>query len=308
MNRIFYRGKLTPIVKSVMISNNIIAMINGRAADKEAMKNRIKAGYEGDYSDDVNRYDELCLEHYNILAENLIKKDTDCRNKTAIDAGCGTGVLAGLLLERGASRVACIDFSNRMLELCRNKFDKIKSSSVRIVYKQADIMDLPFDDNSFDLAVSGMVLGLTTDHQKFISELHRVLKPGGHIAVSTHGPEWYYEIVETSSRFLLMNYLLQAFGSTGGIEFWPLTERMARNIMKKAGFSDITVRRYKETMNFNSGGESWDFFAACSTAWFLEVVDPDERKDAFNRIRDYFVRKKVTRVTYDALMLNAVKK
>lgn len=306
MNRIFYKGRLSPLLKTGIISNNVIAMINGRAADKEAIKNRIKSGYEAAYSDDVNRYDELCLDHYNKLAENLIK-DIACENKTTLDAGCGTGILTRLLLERGASRIACIDFSKQMLDQCRKKFDKIHSYSGRIEYAQSDILDLHFKDDSFDLAVSGMVLGLTTDHQKFISELHRVLKPGGHIAVSTHGPEWYYQIVENVSRFFLINYPLQMIGSTSGIECWPLTEGMARNIMKKAGFSDINIRRYKDVLNFNNGGETWDFFAACSAAWFFELVDPGERKNAFKKIRDYFIKKKVTSVTYDALMIHAKK-
>lgn len=307
MPRLFYKGKLSPLLKVGLISNNIIAWMNGNSRDTGSIKKRIQDGYEAAFSDDVSKYDELTLSHYVELAERLLD-GIDCRDKTVIDVGCGTGILSNMLLERGARKVVCIDFSQYMIEQCKIKFSTMGYSSEKIEFRRADAEKLPFEDNMFDLAVSGMMLGLVVDQGKIISEMYRVLQPGGRIAVSTHGPEWYYEIVETLSMCLLRYYTKLNLGSSGGVEFWPITENIFHRILTNEKFVDTTIKIHKGHLNFKDGKEAWAFFAACSSAWFLGVFKPEERQKVIATVNAYFLKKKTTSVTYEALMGYGTKK
>jgi len=64
MPPIFWTGKLSLTMKVLVNTSNLLAWISGNARDTFAMKQRMKRGYEGTYSSDISRYDELGLEHY----------------------------------------------------------------------------------------------------------------------------------------------------------------------------------------------------------------------------------------------------
>ena len=92
-----------------------------------------------------------------------------------LDAACGTGDLA-VAAERAGGTVTGLDFSERMLERARSK-----SSSIEWV--QGDVMELPFEDGSFDAATIGFGIRNVSDLEGGLRELARVLRPGGRFAV-----------------------------------------------------------------------------------------------------------------------------
>ena len=91
-------------------------------------------------------------------------------------------------------------------------------------------------------------------------------------------------------------------GTSGGVECHNLTEELFYKMLNSEGFVNITTKSHKGVLTFKNGGEVWDFFAACSSAWFLELFDDQERERAVRTIRDYFIKKNLTSVTYDAVM------
>ncbi|HKP10426.1 MAG TPA: bifunctional demethylmenaquinone methyltransferase/2-methoxy-6-polyprenyl-1,4-benzoquinol methylase UbiE [Gaiella sp.] len=92
-----------------------------------------------------------------------------------LDACCGTGDL-GLAAEREGGIVTGLDFSARMLERARQKSDSI-------VWVEGDLLALPFDDGSFDTATVGFGVRNVSDLDAALAELHRVLRPGGRLAI-----------------------------------------------------------------------------------------------------------------------------
>jgi len=92
-----------------------------------------------------------------------------------LDAACGTGDLA-VAAERAGGTVTGLDFSERMLERARSK-----SSSIEWV--QGDVMELPFEDGSFDAATIGFGIRNVSDLEGGLRELARVLRPSGRLAV-----------------------------------------------------------------------------------------------------------------------------
>jgi demethylmenaquinone methyltransferase/2-methoxy-6-polyprenyl-1,4-benzoquinol methylase len=95
--------------------------------------------------------------------------------KRALDVATGTGDLAIALARRGADVVGS-DFSEGMLERAR-----AKSGAVR--WEQANALALPYADNVFDAATVGFGARNFSDLRQGLSEMARVVRPGGRVVV-----------------------------------------------------------------------------------------------------------------------------
>jgi SAM-dependent methyltransferase len=105
------------------------------------------------------------------------------RGKDALDAGCGHGWYAGWLLSNGA-RVVAVDCSARMAALA----DERLAGRARVIHADVSNLRSVFDDETFDLVLSSLVLHYIADLSKAFSELARVLRPNGILVFSTHHP------------------------------------------------------------------------------------------------------------------------
>ncbi len=104
---------------------------------------------------------------------------------TAIDLCCGTGAGIAMLRPRCRRLVVGIDFSQGMLEIARRILVET-SHKAKIELVRGDVLSLPFDA-AFDLAVSFGAFGhiLPKDEPRFVSEIARVLRPGGRFVFIT---------------------------------------------------------------------------------------------------------------------------
>lgn len=101
-----------------------------------------------------------------------------------LDIPCGGGVaLRGLKPGQGVEYVAA-DISERMLERTRRAAER-RGVADQVRPQLADVGDLPFEDGSFDMVVTFTGLHCFPDPERAVSELARVLKPGGVITGST---------------------------------------------------------------------------------------------------------------------------
>jgi len=161
----------------------------------------------------------------------------------ALDLACGTGDIGFEVARRGAS-VLGIDITPRMVELAR---DKAKPGD-RTAWVVGDMMALPVPDGVFDLVTTGYGLRNVPNLTGALSEIHRVLRPGGTLsALDFDRPE---------TRWLRAIYLgyLTAVGSTLGwvlhrdpdtyryipasIRRYPGSRGVA-DLMRAVGFADV---------------------------------------------------------------------
>lgn len=103
---------------------------------------------------------------------------------TVLDLGSGAGndcfVARALTGESG--KVTGLDMTESMVEKARENTRKLGYTNVNFV--TGDIEQMPFPDGQFDVIVSNCVLNLVPDKIKAFTEIHRVLKSGGHFCVS----------------------------------------------------------------------------------------------------------------------------
>jgi ubiquinone/menaquinone biosynthesis C-methylase UbiE len=103
----------------------------------------------------------------------------DFKDKYVLDAGCGPGTYGIMLAQRG-NIVKAVEISPNAVKVANERAVK---KGVNFQAQQGDLEKLPFQDNTFDICFCGWVLHHFPDVNNAISELSRVLKPNGVIAI-----------------------------------------------------------------------------------------------------------------------------
>jgi ubiquinone/menaquinone biosynthesis C-methylase UbiE len=101
----------------------------------------------------------------------------EIQGKEVLDAGCGGGRYTYAWKGLGASRAVGIDVSPLGLETARRQGEQ--AGIVGVEFREGNVLDIPFDDDSFDIVYSNGILHHTVDWRRGIAELVRVLKPSG---------------------------------------------------------------------------------------------------------------------------------
>jgi SAM-dependent methyltransferase len=116
--------------------------------------------------------------------------------KRVLDAGCGPGLYAQLLLERGAN-VTAVDVSDRMLELARTRLGP--TADLRLIDLTKPLTE--FRDGEFDFVNAPLCLDYIEDWRSLFAEFYRVLKGDGLVQFSCGHPAFDAEYYKTSQYF-----------------------------------------------------------------------------------------------------------
>lgn len=114
--------------------------------------------------------------------KKVVKMAAEGDPKKILDVATGTADLAIALEKTHPEKIVGIDISNGMLEVGREKVARKKLSQL-ISLEQADSEDLPFPNESFDAVTVAFGVRNFENLEKGLSEINRVLKPGGKLLV-----------------------------------------------------------------------------------------------------------------------------
>jgi len=99
-----------------------------------------------------------------------------------LDCGCGPGTITCDLAALVApGQVVGIDIEESQIDLARNNANRVNIANV--VFQQGSVYELPFENNSFDAVFGHAIMEHLQQPSKALSEIFRVLKPGGVIGV-----------------------------------------------------------------------------------------------------------------------------
>jgi ubiquinone/menaquinone biosynthesis C-methylase UbiE len=147
--------------------------------------------------------------NHNVHYQPVILDEVPPGCESAIDVGCGDGVLAGKLAARGAA-VTGIDRDERMIALARSRVPDA-------TFVAGDFLAHPFRDDSFGFACANTALH-HMDFAAALAKMARILRPGGRLAVvglADHGSpaDWIMDAAGTPANYY---YRLTRHAGTSG--------------------------------------------------------------------------------------------
>ena len=163
--------------------------------------------------------------------------------KEVLDVCCGPGMIATAAAARGA-RATGIDFSAAVIKVAN-------SSESGAKFQQGDAQSLSFTDNSYDSVVCGFGIIHLPDPQKALSEMYRVLKPGGRVALSVWEPP------NAGNGFGLLFGSIKAHADMGvdlphGPDFFQFSDpARLTDALQETGFKEPSINTVEQTWEFN---------------------------------------------------------
>ena len=116
----------------------------------------------------------------------VVKEARPRAGEKALDVCCGTGDIALELARRGAEVIG-LDFSERMLEIARERQSKQGNALGRMQFLRGDAQNLPFANETFDMVTIGYGLRNLASWETGLHEMLRVAKPGGRVVILEFG-------------------------------------------------------------------------------------------------------------------------
>ena len=114
--------------------------------------------------------------------EELARMLTPAASDRVIDVGSGIGGPARYLAATYGCRVSGVDLTADFVATATGLTGRVNLAE-RVDFRQGSALELPFPDASFDLAWSQNVAMNIADRPRYYAEMHRVLKPGGRLAI-----------------------------------------------------------------------------------------------------------------------------
>lgn len=170
-------------------------------------------------------------------------------NSRILELGCGNGVLWQRNIQAVKEHwdITLSDFSEGMLQAARENIN-----SKKIKYEIINIQNIPYDNENFDIVIARHMLYHVPDIHKALSEVNRVLKPGGKFYVSTNGKKHMMEL-----RTLVKGYdgninfnlekLPDKFGMENGSE---ILKKHFGNIMVEEFNGQIVVDKAEPVVSY----------------------------------------------------------
>lgn len=189
-------------------------------------------------------------------------------DERVLDAGCGTGRVTELLLDRlPRGSVVALDASAEMLEEARRRLARFGG---RVEFVEADVSHpLPLAAGSFDGILSTATFHWVPDHDGLFRHLAAVLRPGGRLVAQCGG----------AGNIATLEDVVASFGLQRGDHHFATPEATERRL-EAAGFRDIRTWLVEEPTTFEPG-EPFESFL--ETVCLRQVLDrlPDAERAAF---------------------------
>jgi SAM-dependent methyltransferase len=189
---------------------------------------------------------------------------------TAVDIGCGPGALTEALVERlGAQSVAAADPSEPFVAAAS---ERARGADVR----QAPAEQLPWEDDRFDAALSQLVVNFMRDADAGVSQMRRVVRPGGIVAACT----WSYgEDMEMLRGFWAAARKLDSGAPDEGATMPYRSTEELEELWRRVGLDGVSSDHLRVESTYSAFDELWEPFTygVGPAGTYLAGLEPEQR-------------------------------
>lgn len=226
---------------------------------------------------DASSYHKVANPHVDwgrVVLERLLLQG----DEAVIDAGCGSGRLTELLLERlPEGHVVALDQSVNMLDQAESHLAPRFGDHVS--FKQVDLANLDFDQVA-DAIFSTATFHWITDHRRLFDGLYRALKPGGWLVAQCGGGPNIARLNRQARIQMLQDPFVEHFGSWTGPWFFAGPDDTALRL-HDAGFTDIDTHIIEAPVTLESESTFREFLATVVFGTHLRRLPAEELKREF---------------------------
>ncbi len=214
----------------------------GLSSDQGGIKSIAKAfGYSEEELASIPAESNMGLSCGNPVAMASIRE-----GETVVDLGAGGGLDVFLASKKvgPTGKAIGMDMTGDMVSLARKNAEKGGYTNVK--FYLAEIESMPLPDNSVDCVISNCVLNLCTDKDAAFAEIHRILKPGGRLAVS-----------DIALKKPLPAAVEREVAAWTGCIAGAMTIEENRDKLAKAGFGEVEIQDAGSDLNaYRDGGHA----------------------------------------------------
>ena len=239
---------------------------------------KIKAAKTYDSASD--HFDDAPLAFWNTTGHRTVQRLGLRPGASVLDVACGTGASAFPAAEIVGpnGKVIATDVAEQMLVLGRAKANERHLGNIE--FRFGDMTDLGFPDRHFDAVVCVFGIFFVSDMESLVGELWRMVRPGGHLAITTWGPR-IFEPAYTAWNEALRSErpdLLTSFNP------WDrITEvGQVKELMLNGGVPNARVVPEKGSQTLESPEDWWTIAMGSGLRGTIDAMDGD----ASERIRD----------------------
>lgn len=199
-------------------------------------------------------------------------------HERVIDAGCGTGRLTAMLLERlPEGRVLCLDRSFNMLRVARETLEPRFGRRVGFVH--ADLTAVPLREWA-DVAFSTATFHWVLDHARLFSELFEALRPGGRLVAQCGAAGNLAGLHARAARLTESAAYRELFDEW--VDPWEFADADTTRVrLEAAGFEEVVTSVEEAPTKFDGPREFADFVTTVVLRPFLERIPRDDARRRF---------------------------
>jgi SAM-dependent methyltransferase len=215
------------------------------------------------------------------IAETFVRQLGIPASRRWLDVGCGTGALTSAVLTAGdPAEIVGVDPSEGFLKTARASVTDPRAS-----FEVADARALPFPDDRFDVAVSGLVLNFVPDPAEAAAEIVRVTVPGGLAAAYLWDLAEGMEVIRHFWDAAAELDPAKVAELDEGRRFTLCRPEPLGRLWTEAGFTGVSVGQIKIPAVFTGFDDYWKpFLGAQGPAPAYLATLPEARRDQIREL------------------------
>ena len=216
------------------------------------------------------------------FTEVLIARAEPRSDDRILDVGCGTGIVSRMVspMVGSSGRVVGLDIDQEMLAVARSL---VPADGGQIEWREGDVVEIPFQDEEFDLVLCQAALQFFPDKRAALLEIRRVLAPSGRVVVSV------FSSIERNSAYEVLASTLERHVSpeVGAMRraIFSLGEAEELvSLLVDAGFEKNNLTSVQKTIRFPSPAEFLRRQLASQSPWVIHQLNQETQDALINEM------------------------